>query len=158
MLKHAAPEARILVLLRDPVERYISGVTHRVMYGEPMSPGADQRMAFEAGLYARQLETLLEFFPREQVLVLQYERCCLDPAGQLERTYRFLGLDPGFVPEGLTVPIHATRIDKVQVPDETRHELVQAYRADGARLAELFPDLDLGLWTSLRTEQTESTT
>jgi hypothetical protein len=157
MLKRAAPKARILVLLRDPVERYISGVTHRVMYREPVGPGAED-MAFEAGLYAKQLATVLEFFPREQMLILQYEQCCLDPVGQIERTYRFLGLDPGFVPEGLTVPVHATHIDKVQVPDETRRQFVEAYRADCARLVELFPDLDLSLWTSLRTEQTESTT
>jgi hypothetical protein len=54
------------------------------------------------------------------------------------------------------VPIHATHIEKVRVPDESRHKLVEAYRADGARLVELFPDLDLDLWTSLRPEQTES--
>lgn len=154
LLKRAAPKARILVLLRDPVERYISGVTHRVMYREPMKPGGEQHMAFEAGLYAKQLTTVLDCFPREQMLVLQYEQCCLDPAGQLARTYRFLGLDPGFVPEELTVPIHATHIDKVQVPDTTRHEIVEAYRADSARLVEMFPDLDLDLWTSLRLEST----
>ena len=157
MLKRAAPHARILAMLRDPVERYISGLTHRLTYGEVVNPGAEGD-AVEAGLYAKQLATLLEFFPREQVLVLQYEQCCLDPAGQLERTYRFLGLDPGFVPKGLTVPINATDIDKIRVPEGTRQEMVETYRADCARLVELCPDLDLGLWTSLRTEQTESTT
>lgn len=157
MLERAAPKARILALLRDPVERYISGLTHRVMYREPVGTGADD-MAFEAGLYAKQLGSVLESFPREQILVLQYERCCLDPAGQLARTYRFLGLDPDFVPEGLSVPIHATHIDKVQVPDQTRQQLIEAYRDDCVRLVEWFPDVDLDLWTTLRTAPTESTT
>lgn len=53
---------------------------------------------------------------------------------------------------------HTTHIDKVRIPEVTRQEMVEAYRADGARLMELFPDLDLGLWTSLQTEQTASTT
>ncbi len=42
-------------------------------------------------------------FPPEQILVLQYERCVADPAGQLARTYRFLGLEP-FIPEGIGKP------------------------------------------------------
>lgn len=153
MLHRGAPDAKLLVLLRDPVERYISGLTHRVMYAEPVSSGAE-KMAFAAGLYGKQLEGLLEFFPREQILVLQYERCCLDPRGQLERTYRFLGLsNPKFVPEGLSSPIHATDMDKVPVPASRRAELVEAYRSDSARLAELFPHVDLELWPSLREER-----
>ncbi len=153
MLHRGAPDAKLLLLLRDPVERYISGLTHRVMYREPANAGAE-KTAFEAGLYAKQLAGLLEFFPREQILVLQYEQCCLDPKTQLERTYRFLELtEPDFLPEHLSSPIHATDIDKVVVPASTRAELVETYRADCARLVELFPEVDLGLWTSLQSSE-----
>ena len=149
MLKLAAPDAKILALLRDPIERYISGLTHRVKHGEPLGRRAEQ-MALESGLYGQQLKQILESFPREQLLILQYERCCLEPREQLARTYRFLQLpDPGFVPENLTAPVHATSIEKVTISDETRSNLVHAYRPDSTLLSSLFPDLDLGLWRTL---------
>ena len=52
------------------------------------------------GIYADQLQRLWNAFPREQVLVLQYERCVADPASELRRTYAFIGLEPE-VPAGL---------------------------------------------------------
>src|SRR5205814_1154809 len=46
------------------------------------------------GFYYQQLRHVLEFFPRDQVLVLQFERCVQDPVGEMERTWRFVGLEP----------------------------------------------------------------
>ena len=48
----------------------------------------------ERGRYAAQLEWWLRHFRREQLLLLQYERCVADPQGQLTRTFEFLGLPP----------------------------------------------------------------
>ncbi len=77
----AAPEARLLVLLRDPVERFRSGRTlaeNRFTVGSTARAAANA--AFNRGLYADQLLRLWRAFPREQVLVLQYERCVADAA------------------------------------------------------------------------------
>ena len=46
------------------------------------------------GFYFQQLRHVFEFFPREQVLVLQFERCVADPVGEMERTWRFVGVEP----------------------------------------------------------------
>ncbi len=89
----AAPEARLLVLLRDPVERFRSGRTlaeNRFTVGSTARAAANA--AFNRGLYADQLLRLWRVFPREQVLVLQYELCVADAPGQLARTFDFLGL------------------------------------------------------------------
>lgn len=53
----------------------------------------------DRGYYARQLERYLQLFPRESFLCLVYERDIV--AGQqeaLQRGFRFLGVDAGFVP------------------------------------------------------------
>ena len=95
LLRRAAPEARLLVLLRDPVERFRSGTTlaeNRFTVGSTARAAANA--AFNRGLYADQLLRLWQAFPREQVLVLQYERCVADPRGELARTYAFIGLAP----------------------------------------------------------------
>ena len=40
----------------------------------------------ERSRYATQLSWWFEHFPREQFLLLQYEQCVRDPAGQFART------------------------------------------------------------------------
>ena len=101
MLAHVAPEARLIVLLRDPVERYISGLGLLQRSGALKGQvgagdlGAREHRIVEAmdrGRYAAQLAWWLQHYPREQVLLLQYERCVADPQGQLTRTFAFLDL------------------------------------------------------------------
>lgn len=146
-LHAAAPHARLLLLVRDPVERFVSGLAHLLMYDEPIHRRA-LRKTYRAGLYGRQAQRLLRHYPREQVLLLQYERCIADSAGELARTYRFLGLEP-YLPESLARPVHETTVEKPILPPRYRARLAEAYRRDAARLQRLLPELDLGLWPSL---------
>jgi hypothetical protein len=145
-LRQAAPDTRVLVLLRDPVERYASGVG---LQSETRRAGAaSASAAFRLGLYGSQIEHLLRYFPTEQVLVLQFERCVKDPAAELARTYEFLGLDAAFVPSDLASPRNAARVAKPTIDDDHRRWLVECYAREVARVAELAPTLDLALWTN----------
>jgi hypothetical protein len=148
LLRRAAPEARLLVMLRDPVERYVSGLTFNLTHGAPPHPLVPHE-SMARGLYHQQLGAALEHYDRDRVLVLQYERCRRDPAAELDRTYRFLGLDASFVPPSLTERVNATTADKPAVPEDAIRALVTAYRADVARLARDFPEVDVTLWPRL---------
>ncbi len=149
LLRRAAPEARLLVLLRDPIERFRSGLTlteNRLTLS--WTPRAAANGGFQRGCYADQLERLWQAFPREQVLVLQYERCVLDPRAELRRTFTFLGLDPAAA-DGLTAPerrINATRVTKAALSEEQRDRLARAFAPEVERLSRLLPELDLSLW------------
>ena len=145
LVARAAPEARLLVLLRHPVDRFVSGLAHAERDGTTHG-GEVVTDAFGRGLYAAALDPWLRSFARERVLVLQYERCRDDPAGELARTYRFLGLDDGFRPPGLTQPAGAPSGPRPALAGDARERLVELYRPDVARLSALAPDLDLGLW------------
>ena len=152
LLQRAAPEARLLVLLRDPVERFRSGRTlaeNRFSVGSTARAAANA--AFNRGIYADQLTRLLRVFPRDQVLVLQYERCVADPAAQLRRTYRFIGLEP-IIPEGLEVGarVNESRGPKVTLSAWQEDQLVRRYAPENERLTALVPDLDLSLWKAPR--------
>lgn len=153
LLRRAAPETRLLVLLRDPIERFRSGLTlteNRLTLS--WTPRAAANGGFQRGCYADQLERLWQAFPREQVLVLQYERCVADPRGQLRRTFDFLGLDPAAA-EVLTAPerrINATRVSKSTLSGAQRAALTQAFAPEVERLAGLVPELDLSLWNPYR--------
>jgi hypothetical protein len=66
----------------------------------------------------------------------------------LERTYGFLGLDPAFRPEGWrNAPAEPRERD---TPAAERERLAQGYAADVTRLAQIAPEIDPGLWLSVR--------
>jgi hypothetical protein len=108
-----------------------------------------RRNHFQRGLYARQLERVFALFPRDQVLVLQYERCVLDPADQYRRTLEFLGVrDTSHPPQAVAKRLNATKT-QIDLDRHTRRELEDAYQQDAERLVELLPDLDVSLWPSI---------
>ena len=91
LIKKSAPNARLLVMLRDPVDRFVSGMRHKARI-TPKLTAPDAEMHGYRGLYCRQLQAWLNVFPRSQCLILQYEKCKLDPERELRRTFEFLGL------------------------------------------------------------------
>lgn len=144
LVARAAPAARLLVSLRDPVERYRSGV---VLQAETRRPGpAAASTAFRLGCYGLQFEHLLTTTALDRLLVVQFERCTRDPGAELARIYGFLGLDPGFRPPGLDRPVNAARARKQDLPDETRAALVDAYTPDVERLLALGLGIDVTRW------------
>lgn len=151
-IAQVAPEVRILVMLRDPVDRYASGYARenrlaRERGEEGILPAMVEGQR-ERGFYAGQVERVLEAFPRERVLILQYERCRAEYEEQLERTYGFLGLDPAFRPEGWrNAPAEPRERD---TPAAERERLAQDYAPDVARLAQIAPEVDPALWPSVR--------
>jgi hypothetical protein len=155
MLAEAAPEARLIVLLRDPVERYASGLglleRSGALKGEVGAGEIGIREhriteAIERGRYASQLDWFLLSFPPERLLVLQYERCVADPQGQVDRTFAFLGLPSHAVPAEEVRRARKRSTTRPPVPPELRELLGRFYAADVRRLLELAPDLDPGLW------------
>jgi hypothetical protein len=150
MLHDAAPAARLIVLLRDPIERFRSGRTHARDHG-----WADDRRIvgdhFARGLYAEQLERYLDHFAREQVLVLQYERCVVQKEVELARTYTFLGLPPHEADfDELTRQRGTQRTEKLELEAERQALMVDLYSRDIERLVTLVPDLDLSLWPNFK--------
>jgi hypothetical protein len=114
-IRRLVPDARLIVVLRDPIERAHSNWTHLWSAGlDPISDfvracaAEDRRIAAgwadfwhytQLGLYGRQLEHLYSVFPREQVLVFRYKALITDPAALLDRVCGFLGVTPGVLTE-----------------------------------------------------------
>jgi hypothetical protein len=155
-IRRAAPDARLLVLLRDPVDRFISGVTHQLLGDTPPKISIVDMWPshFARGLYHQHLSRYLRHFSRNQLLVLQYEKCVSDPHGELERTFRFIGLD---MPETFTDDVLRTRqrttepAAKIRLPPHVRESLVENYREEVARLTADFPEIAPDLWRNFST-------
>jgi hypothetical protein len=152
LLRKAAPNARLLVMFRDPVDRYRSAVARLQRLAEERGERVSLSQATEAvwrGFYFQQLRHVLDLFPREQVLVLQFERCASDPVKEMERTCQFLGLQPPDEPSERLLLHKEAGISKPELADSVAEELAERYREDSRRLAELCPEIDLSLWPSV---------
>ena len=156
LIRQAAPAARILVMLRDPVARYRSAVARMHRFAEERGTRISLASVSDAtwrGFYCQQLRRVFDYFPREQVLVLQFERCVQDPVAEMERTWRFLGLEPpGKTPGRLLKHKQADRRTPELQPAIGK-ELAERYREDAEQLVELCPEIDLSLWTSVAGEK-----
>ncbi|MEO7118778.1 MAG: sulfotransferase domain-containing protein, partial [Candidatus Limnocylindrales bacterium] len=107
----------------------------------------DAMGAFQRGLYSQQLRRVFAAFPRDRVLILQYERCRADPAAEIARTFDFLGLAPfGLPPDALARPVNPTKGARLELSADLRAALAVAYAPDLAELAALAPEIELERW------------
>lgn len=147
LLARAAPEAKLLLLLRDPVQRFRSGLAAQVRSGAN-HVGTAQAGALNRSLYAPALRRWQDHFPDQQLLVMQYEACVADPVGHLTATYEFLGLDPDHRPHDLRREVNKTVQGSIELPPDALERLEEILAPDIAELATLVPKLDLSLWPS----------
>lgn len=153
------PDARLLFLLRDPVQRAWSHYRYEVARGfEDLDP--DQALAAEASRlaqvdrteaafahrhfsyvgrsrYAEQLRRLHEHFAPEQVLVVQSERLFADPAGTMAVVFDHLGLPPHVQDEHRA---HKALGDAA-VPESFRAGVLEAIDDDLVRLGATAPGI-----------------
>jgi hypothetical protein len=161
LLKRAAPDAKLLVMLMDPIARYrgVFAIRREKFAPDEVFYTAD---VVERACHASQLARLQRFFPAEQILVLQYERCLADPAGEYRRTLEFLGVrDLDAAPRRLQVPVRTSRLSgplarvaRLGLPGRATRRAAEriAGRPLGRVEAPLWPDLDAALRTALDPE------
>jgi Sulfotransferase family len=161
-IKALIPDARLIVVLRDPVERAHSNWTH--LWSAGLDPEGDflKACALEEeraaagwadfwrytglGKYGEQLRDLYTLFGRDNVLVFRYKEMLADPARALDRVCAFLGVPAGVLDE-------LPRENVTAHPDPgTRHAVVSVARRAGAAVTALLPG-HLGAGMTDRLEQ-----
>jgi hypothetical protein len=156
-LAETVPEAKLLALVRNPVDRVLSAqnqqTTDRMRY---MNLDGEREYVFKTfsilqvvlfhSLLFHPFRQLLSSFERSQLLLLQYEKCSIDPAGEIARTYGFLGIDETFSPPSLTRRVNTTPYSLPKLTDRERRVLAGYFHDDVHAFAELFPEIDLSLW------------
>nr|AAI55896.1 Unknown (protein for MGC:181785) [Xenopus laevis] len=104
-LSAMSKDAKLIVVVRDPVTRVISDYT-QTLSKRPDIPTFESLTfknrttglidiswsAIQIGIYAKHLENWLQYFPMSQILFVSGERLITDPAGELGRVQDFLGL------------------------------------------------------------------
>ncbi len=142
VVRAAAPGARLIVMLRDPVERYRSDLSR------PMPSRDRNRLRYRAlanGMYSNVLQPWEEVYAPEDLLVLQYEACVRSPDEHLAETFRFLGVDDSFRPPGMGASVNASK-SKLELDPFVIQQLVRLYAPDVLNLVARRPNIDLSLW------------
>jgi hypothetical protein len=118
-LAQHVPTARLVAILRNPVDRAYSQYWHnRTRGAEPLGfedalraeeerlaggdPVSRSRYSYvDRGRYLQQLQRVCEHFPGDLVRVELFEDLQRDRPGVVRSLFRFLGLEEGIVPEGI---------------------------------------------------------
>jgi hypothetical protein len=146
-IKSLIPDAKLIIVLRDPVERAHSNWTH--LWSAGLDPVGDfvQACAEEdrrisagwadfwhyqaLGRYGEQLDRLYTVFPRDQVLVFRYRALLDQPARVLDQICAFLR-----VPQGVLTEMPRENVTAHPEPT-TRHRTLSA----ALRVAHALPGL-----------------
>jgi hypothetical protein len=148
-IRAQVPAAKLIVVLRDPVERAHSNWTH--LWSAGLDPVGDfveacgeEERRIEAGWaefwhytalgrYGEQLQHLYTLFPRDQVLVFRYRAMIERPAQSLDQICAFLG-----VPQGVLTEL--PRENVTAHPDPTlRHRAVAKTLRGGHQVTAALP-------------------
>jgi hypothetical protein len=106
------PDAKLIYVVRDPLERIRSHYQHQVALGAERAPFAEavfgDPIYLDVSRYAMQIERYLECFDRDQLLVITAERLREDRPAVVRRIYGFLGVDRDFVAANLEREFYRT--------------------------------------------------
>lgn len=122
-IRETIPKARIIILLRDPIDRayshYLMDVREgfqRLPFHEAITQDFKKKekgwgvshLYIDLGLYYHQVNRYFAVFPREQVLVLKFDNLTRDSRGLLLKVAQFLGID--------TLPINHISVERAHNP------------------------------------------
>jgi Sulfotransferase domain len=147
IIAKVAPDAKLLMMFRDPIERFRSGVPHRISRTPDARIEAATADAIERGRYATQLMRVLACHDASKILILQYEKCVADPPGQYRRTLEFLGVDPAHEHPDLERRRGTTQeSSKKPIWDDLMAGLHAVLEPEVLALAAMTPEIDVSLW------------
>lgn len=113
------PKIKILLALRDPIQRALSNHRHEIRVGH--ITGSD--LSLEAGLlnnpmyveqghYATHLKRWLKFFPLNQFHIILMEDIKSDPLAVAKNIYSFLGINEAYHPLGLNKSFNPSYVNR----------------------------------------------
>jgi hypothetical protein len=163
----AYPDAKILVLLRDPVARAVSHWRFSVENEVETLPMAEAFAAEEErakhfdrerfsvspfaylrrGRYMEDIAIWERHFPKEQIRVLVHEGF-VGSRDAVAELYRFLAVADDFVPQGLDRRVNTSKAPAKggkDITDQQSRELAAGFAESNNRLAAAY-GLDLGPW------------
>ena len=159
--QYLGSELKIIIGVRDPVERALSAYAHYLAHGElssdtPFNEAMSYGGIIDIGFYGHHLRSWLDYFPLEQMIILDLNQDIGGrPAQTLQRLHQFLGVAeinnhgvdisdrvfPGLprtrnVHQSVLISLPEQQGD-IEIPAETIEWMQERYEGDKQLLREL---------------------
>lgn len=129
------PQLKLIVSLRNPIERAYSQHLHEIKknrlpehyfsFKEALSINPSY---LEQGLYATHLKRYLEFFPLSQLCIVTYDQVRKDPLATLQQIYSFLGVDSSYVASNFQEKVNTRHVVRSLAVAELFHGSFRMFR------------------------------
>jgi hypothetical protein len=105
------PSARLVYIVRDPIDRAISHYRHNLSQGRETRPidvalGTPGNDYIVASSYFRQLQEFMRFYPRDQLRLFELDELAADPRDVSRQVFEWVGVDPTFDHPGFDRVLH----------------------------------------------------
>ncbi|HDY74541.1 MAG TPA: sulfotransferase [Euryarchaeota archaeon] len=107
------PEAKLIYLVRDPLERIVSHYVHRLASGkekrkfEELFVDINSAEVYLArSRYCEQIEQFLKYFPKKNILILNQEDLLLNRDSTMKTVFRFLCVEENFSSRRFSIMPH----------------------------------------------------
>lgn len=158
------PDARIIFILRDPIERAISNYWFSVKNGlenmpmeeaflrederwldyDPTQTSVSPYAYLRRGRYLDYICMYERYFPRSSILVVIFERL-VGKIREVQRIYDFLGVTSNFTPDALDKVVNKGEKSDCKLSHKMERYLVNYFAEPSARLAEHL-EINLDVW------------
>lgn len=139
------PKARLIILLRNPVLRAYSAFYHIKRIKTPHDHKVETKKSFEEnfknnnldknivefGFYIDQIENLLRYYPKDQILIIISEQMKKNPAESFQRVCKFLEIN--YVEVDFNIKTNVGEYDR-PMEEETKKMLRKIYEPYNQRL------------------------
>ena len=113
LIKEILPKAKIIAIIRQPVERAYSNFLHARRAEQEvetdfekaftegdniLQKGTKKHFYLEKGFYYIQLKRYFDVIPKEQIKIIIFEDIIRNPEDITQEVFEFLGVDSSFVP------------------------------------------------------------
>ncbi len=124
-VRHYNPDVRLLLCLRNPVDRVVSNHRHEIRLGHISGENLSLERALhnnpayvDQSMYYSHLCRWLESFSMASFHILVFEELFADPAVALEGIYKFLQVRPGLLPPEVKERVNEGRIPRSRTLDK----------------------------------------
>lgn len=138
LISHYLPQAKLIVILRNPVERaysdylmHVRDAIGRKSLSEQIKYSAHKSFIIKKGFYTTPLQHYFDKFGREKIKIYLYDDLCQSPLEMMQDLYRYVGVDETFVPN-LSYKAQVAQVPKVDAVNtilKTRNPVRSSFTA-----------------------------
>ncbi len=159
------PDSKIVFILRNPINRAISNYKFSVangfesesiefaFYNEQQRTYNNNKVStspynyLKRGLYAKEISTYLQYFPRNQVKILIFE-AFINNIKEIKELYQFLEVNVNFIPQNLDMVVNASNFTDKSIQHLPKHfvNYLKEYYKESNKILEHSFGLDLSNW------------